>query len=201
MASNEQINPSSVSNKSQRKPRKPRGISLRVSVTKEIMQHSKVRDSSHCMIAEAIKEAVPEATSVSIDVQTIRFSIPSKRLRYTYLTPRIAQLAVIDFDQGKMPKPFEFRLDGAQVTTMYRRNVVSTPRSREMSPEQYVALAKAQEYNPSHATKIPDHPELVKPQFRRGKSKGMVPEKVGGRLPPTTPFARRRAFGLRALKV
>jgi hypothetical protein len=46
------------------------------------------------MIAEAIKQAVPRATNVSVDLSTVRWTDPEKKLRYTYLTPRAAQIAL-----------------------------------------------------------------------------------------------------------
>jgi hypothetical protein len=110
-------------------PRVPHGPRVDVNVTKPIMDLSKGRNSSHCMIAEALRDARPDAASISVDLQTIRFSLPNRRLRYTYLTPRIAQLALIKFDQGQMPEPFSFSLKGAHVTSMFRRVVVATPRS------------------------------------------------------------------------
>src|SRR5688572_22178065 len=79
-----------------RTPRAPRVI---VNVTQEMIDRSMVKDSSHCMIAETVRAAVPSAQYVAVDIQTIRFSDPKRRLRYTYLTPRIAQVPIVQFDQ------------------------------------------------------------------------------------------------------
>jgi hypothetical protein len=75
------------------------------------------------MIADAIKEAIPNAQSVAVDLVTIRWTDPVRELRYIYLTPRRAQLALIDFDRGVVPKPFDVQLAGAAqvVRAMWHR--------------------------------------------------------------------------------
>lgn len=88
---------------------------VRVHVTQEIIDASTRRDSSHCMIADAIKAAVPEAAYVSVDLATIRFTDLNAGCRYVYLTPRHAQSALLAFDQGKKPEPFTVQLSGAHV--------------------------------------------------------------------------------------
>lgn len=155
-----------------------------VTVTPELIEHSKTRDSSHCMIAEAVKQAYPGAAFVSVDLQTIRFSDPGKGERYTYLTPRISQVALINFDQGHAPEPFQFQLRNGQVTRAGDRHRAHP--LQQLSPEEKAARA--------------DH--LLSQRLVHqpgGEQVGAVPDRIGGRTPPTTPFARRRAFGLRAL--
>jgi hypothetical protein len=67
------------------------------------------------MIAEAIKEQLPDVRSVSVDIQTIRFTDPKKGIRYIYPTPRLAGMALINFDQGVKPEPFTVKLTNAHV--------------------------------------------------------------------------------------
>lgn len=157
---------------------------LTVEVTHEIISQSVQRDSSHCMIADAVRAAFPTATHVSVDLQTIRFSDPDKNLRYTYLTPRSGQIGLVEFDQGIAPVPMRFQLRNGQVT---RRN---SGRS---------GAAKSRE----RGTETP-RPDLASARLtsRSGTSTHgeTIPARIGGRTPPTTPFARRRAFGLRALE-
>ena len=146
------------------------------------------------MIAEAIRDARPDVKSISVDLQTIRFSIPKKRIRCIYLTPRIAQLALIRFDQGqKMPGEFQFQLRGAHVTAMAERTSQAAPRARSSSKAKSNKaksnIEKARTVNPSLRT------ATIRPS-----GSGRVAERVGEKAPPTTPFARRRAFGLRALE-
>jgi hypothetical protein len=151
---------------------------IRIEVTPEIIAASTARDSSHCMIAEALRAAYPLARNVAVDLQTIRLTDPAKGLRYTYLTPRTGQIALVDFDQGRLPEPFGMTLRGGQVTVAgYRR-----PRTPDQA-EREKALRKAR---------------LVRPVNDGGERTG-VPEKMGGRTPPLSGFARRRAFGIRGL--
>lgn len=101
--------------------KKPRAPHVKVTLTDEIIVDSIQRHSSHCMIAEAVKAVLPKAKAVSVDLQTIRFTDPEKSLRYTYLTPRRAQVALVQFDQGIRTEPFAFRLSGGHVTRAGRK--------------------------------------------------------------------------------
>lgn len=164
-----------------RSARSPR---LKLDISNELMKEAIQKDSSHCMIAEAVLTAFPEAKKISVDLATIRFTDNKKRLRYTYLTPRIAQVALVNFDQGRLPEPFAFELKGAQVT----KSGSNKPKNRsKATPAQEIALSKAR---------------LV---LRR--KDGHVAERVGGQTPPLQrgkddlPFTRRRAFGLRGLEL
>ena len=158
-------------------PRSPR---LQIKVTGELIEMAKKRDSSHCMVAEAVRDAFPAAAHISVDIQTIRFSIPEREIRCTYLTPRIAQVGIVNFDQGVTPKSFSFRLIRGQVTKMMRRGKSGVaPRPRTAA--QKAATAKA--------TAV----------LRPNPGNSVVPDKIGGRTPPVSRYAHRREFGLRAL--
>jgi hypothetical protein len=87
-------------------------------VTQRHIDEAIPKDSSHCMITEAIKEALPNAKFVSTDLQTIRWTDPQKKLRYIVLTPQLAQIRLIAFDQGDLDnlEPFEFTLRPNQIT-------------------------------------------------------------------------------------
>lgn len=153
-----------------------------VHVTEEIINTAKRRDSSHCMISEAVQQAVPEAKSVSTDLQSVRWTDRKKGLRYTYLTPREAQVALLQFDQGdENIKPFSVTLRGALVTRANTKKDTAAKRS------------------------IPK-----RASFRKPKNAGprAVPERVGGSPPPVGPLTdrpprrntgKRRSFGLRQL--
>jgi hypothetical protein len=62
------------------------------------------------MIAEAIRAAEPRYKHISVDLATVRFTDAKKRARYMFLTPPIAQQALINFDQGRKVQPFNFIL-------------------------------------------------------------------------------------------
>lgn len=88
----------------------------RIYVRPEHIDLAVVADSKHCMIAEAIRQQVPKAANIAVDLQSIRWSNRKKRVRYTFLTPRIAQEALVRFDRGNRPSPFHFTLKGAIIT-------------------------------------------------------------------------------------
>jgi hypothetical protein len=72
----------------------------KVKVTRELIERATQRDSRHCMIAEAIKAANPRYLNIAVDLQTIRYTDPRTRKRYTCLTPQTAGHALVEFDQG-----------------------------------------------------------------------------------------------------
>jgi len=92
----------------------------KIIVTEDIIKRACRRNSRHCMIAEAVKEQIPEATTVSVDLMTIRFSIPKKGLRYTYHTPPVAQDALARFDRGIVVEPITIRLKNGHATSMMK---------------------------------------------------------------------------------
>jgi hypothetical protein len=65
------------------------------------------------MIADAVQDARPNARFIAVDLATIRFSEDGRR--YVYLTPRKAQSRLLEYDAGKKPEPFDFRIEDAQV--------------------------------------------------------------------------------------
>jgi Fe-S-cluster formation regulator IscX/YfhJ len=83
--------PRSQSNKPTRSVRKPRAPRVVIQVSGDDILWAEKESSSHCMIADAIKRQLPNARHVAVDLQTIRF---------TYLTPTLAQMALLDFDDG-----------------------------------------------------------------------------------------------------
>jgi hypothetical protein len=122
------------------------------------------------MIAEAVKAVVLGAGTVQVDLQTIRFTDPKKPFRYAYLTPRIAQVFLIDFDEGRTDiEPFSFKLKRGMVTAVQRGN-----HSGKRGPEQLVLGDKSTKTGP--------------------------PRRVGGKMPPRGRPAARREFGLKAYR-
>jgi hypothetical protein len=147
-----------------------------VEVTQEIIDRSAVRDSSHCMIAEAVKAAYPTATYISVDLATIRFTDESAGFRYIYLTPQKAQAALLDFDQGDKPAPFSFRTRAAQIMRSGRKSG-SGSRAATLQPN-------------DGSDRVP---------VKIGGDLPPVGPLVGGRPGGGSRTGRRRAFGLRAI--
>ena len=91
-----------------------------VHITQQAIEEANRIKSNHCMIVEAIKKQYPEAKSVSVDLQTIRFTDKKKGLRYVYLTPRNAQDALVRWDRGIAIPAFTILLRGGHVTSARR---------------------------------------------------------------------------------
>jgi hypothetical protein len=161
-----------------------------LNVTQAIIDTATPKDSGHCMIADALKLALPEARRVSVDLATIRFSLNGKR--YVYPTPRPAQVALLMFDEGVHLEPFKFRLHHAlQITTTKGKRPGEGPERAARRKREDRAQRVA---NPSEVTKR------------------MVPVVAGGVTPPIGPLAhgapgmrpkwvtgRRREYGLRTM--
>lgn len=158
--------------------RLPLGPRVTVVVTPEIINTSTRAHSSHCMIADAIKMAVPNATRVAVDISTCRFTDPTKGLRYVYLTPRVAQEALVDFDEGSAVTPFSVTLKNAHVTKAAQKAERTAARARKKSAGLRENISKA---------------VLV-----GSKKSDLVPRQVGGRRAPQLHI--RREFGLRAFR-
>lgn len=141
---------------------------LNFEVTAEHIATAVPKDSGHCMIADALAAAMPQATYVSVDLATIRWTDEAAGLRYIYLTPGRAQRALIAFDQGEKPEPFRVRAQAAQIVltgAARRRRSAQYAEAKERSgkrPFQQAFLA-----TPSHGT-----------------ADSSVPVKVGGETLP-----------------
>jgi hypothetical protein len=156
-----------------------------IEVTQEVIDTSTQRDSSHCMIADALAKAVPNAKFISVDLATIRFTDLAAGRRYIYLTPRKAQEALLAFDQGEKPEPFTLRIAGAHVLATGNANKARTTlekstRGGNAVPERNGGLAPPLGPLPGGA-----------PKQRRGKVRDGAG--AGNRT------GRRREFGLRAI--
>jgi hypothetical protein len=162
------------------------------------------------MIAESLKASLPYATYVSVDIQTIRFSDKANGARYVYLTPRIAQEALVKFDAGEEVEPFRCELRDPHISAM------NTPRSQRKGAPRTEVQQKSFEETRSRLTSARSggrgaSPKLVSDGKRKPGPKGggqPLPRLEGGKLPPTSalasgsgriPLQRRRVHGLRAL--
>jgi hypothetical protein len=156
---------------------------LEVEITAEVINAATRADSSHCMIADAIKAQVPGATRIAVDLQSIRFTDRKRGVRYLYLTPARAQVALLRFDQGETVEPF----------------VLKSPR-----PSQVTAASTSRDTKDDAGKKVT---KRTTPSRRKTVSKpaggGAVPTVIGGKLPPNGALSnargKRRAFGLRQL--
>jgi hypothetical protein len=197
---------------------------VHIELTQKHIDESMRANSSHCAGVAAIKATISDATFVSVDIATVRFS--RNGCRYTCLTPTILQSFVIDYDQGNPVVPIEFTLKPAFISKAgkSRRHVPDPGQLREVG----LRLAKDQphvrEPNGSEAGLLDvmakDAPVIAKrdakldravaaepapkrrPRVARtmvsSATRGCVPTVLGGRPPPV--LGARREFGIRALK-
>lgn len=107
----------------------------RITVTEEVIARACVRDSRHCMVAEAIKAAKPEWHSISVDLATIRWTNPRTRQRYTALTPDGIRNAIFHFDQGEPVEPFAFTLKAVH-------HIRSSAGTKQGTPERAAATTE-----------------------------------------------------------
>jgi hypothetical protein len=162
--------------------KRPHAPKLTITVTEEIIKNAEARSSSHCMWADAVRVAFPTAKSVSVDVQTIRFTDPDKKLRYVYLTPRAAQVSLVLFDQGIHTEPMSVNLRHGSVV---KSNSYVKPYRKPVSNKAVVSMPDG-----NHVELQPD---------------SHIPNVIGGLTPPigalsnTRYRGKRRAFGLRAM--
>lgn len=168
--------------------KRPKAPAVKLEITEELIADAIPRDSSHCLWAEAVKAAYPDAQRIAVDIQTIRFTDPKKALRYTYLTPRTAQIALVQFDQGIRPEPHSVQLRRGQVTRSAQKTPERIPsvslRSLDRAAQQKAAAKKGRDV-------------LAKTTLRKHDDTS-VPDRVGGKTPPIA-AGKRRAFGLRGL--
>ena len=72
----------------------------RITVTRALIEEAVPHDSGHCMVADAIRDQVPGAHRIAVDLQTIRWSDTKAGKRYIFFTPPVVQRALLAFDQG-----------------------------------------------------------------------------------------------------
>jgi len=173
-----------------RKKSKP---NLQITVSEKVIANSIRADSGHCMIAEAIKETAREKGLklgfIAVDLQTIRVTNLLSRLRYIYLTPPMAQMALVKFDNGEVITPFKF--------TLYRDRAVQVLPYRGKGVSSEPAKIKVRSQT-TRTNRKPDGDKNV-------QTIGQKPKIMGGKAPPTAALrspayrGRTRSFGMRFL--
>lgn len=124
--------------------RKPKQITrhLQLEVTQEIIENATRRNSTACVLADALKIAIPGGVRPLVDLQTMSITVPAKGVRYHWLTPRSAQRLLINFDQGAALGEESVRLTQGWATPITPNSSV---RRRRMSREDRLAELEAGE--------------------------------------------------------
>jgi hypothetical protein len=155
-----------------------------IRVTQDLIDGAKREDSSHCMIAEALKVALPEATHISVDLATIRYTDRKRRRRIMILTPPPAQVGLLMFDQADPNLvPFEFNLPApAQIVAMQTppKKALTTHPKADTSTS-----SRAKRRSSGVATKADTSARRKRQMPTLGPTNGKkIPAKLGGTLPP-----------------
>lgn len=79
-----------------------------VQILQDAIDRAIEKDSAHCIVAEALRQTLPNASHVAVDLQTVRWT--ENGWRHVALTPPHAQRIILDFDQGFRSKPCTIRL-------------------------------------------------------------------------------------------
>jgi hypothetical protein len=186
-------------------------------VSADLIDRACRADSSHCMIADAIKAQIPDAQHVSVDLQTIRYTRPATGRRYLVLTPAKAQLAIIEFDQGRPVAPFSLNLKPSQIIKSDLRKKVKAAAKKAPAKRAPINDTATPPINDTTAARgaVLEGPALVpestEPTGRKqlarmkGDGPGSVPLVIGGHAPPVMDKAahargKRRQYGLRVLE-
>lgn len=193
---------------------KPSSPKVRIVVDQQIIDNSTKRDSSHCMIAEAIKRTLPDARSIAVDLSTIRFTDPKQNLRYIYLTPRPGQIALIEFDRGNKPEPFSILLSRAarivRTSPHGPRDKNTTQAEKNNKSRAINEKINAQDLNSPHKPPADEakrvavaaadpNANLGPPIAVPGSGRDHVPTIVGGPAIPRGNLGKVRRFGLKGL--
>jgi hypothetical protein len=171
----------------------PRAPRVQVVVTQKNIDDGIPKSSTHCMIASAIKGAVPEARQIGVDWQSIRWTNREKGLRYIYLTPRVAQVALIDFECGVKPGPFKFLLRRGQVTASTAAKARAGREKKRLEAAAAAQPVKVRAYR--RRKPLSAVPPDLGPTRLQQDSPADRPVRIGGKPPPRG-FARRE-FGMR----
>jgi hypothetical protein len=143
-----------------------------IQVTQQEIDDGLRENSRHCMIAEAVKHSIPNAKTVSVDLATIRFTNKRTGERFTYMTPYLAQQALVKFDNGEKPEPFKF-----QLRTLFQIRPKSTIHRRTATPATVAVVRHGEKESGT----------------RR------APIKIGGQPAPKSVLGTIRRFGLHTL--
>jgi hypothetical protein len=93
---------------------------MKLTITSAHIEKSIRNDANHCMIASALKEKIPTARWVAVDLQKMRWTDRVAGKQFVGLTPLPAKRALLAFDKGEDVKPFEFTMPELQTKPIYK---------------------------------------------------------------------------------
>lgn len=170
------------------------GRRLKFEVPADIIAEATRENSAHCMIADALKRAIPHAQAVTVDLATIRYTDKKRRERFIYFTPPKAQEALLAYDAGEVPEPFIVQTNVVQIVPMNRGRKPRTAGSAETKkgkPGRPAGSKTAKTLVPNG--RAPG--EFIK----EGGAPPPVAAHASGAVGPKLKTGRARKFGLRVM--
>lgn len=139
---------------------------MKITVRKEHIENAKRKDSHHCMIADAIRDCT-NGQYIRVDVQSIQFSDVKSGERFIYLTPPIAQNAIIRWDKGIEVQPFSFEIHDPKIKKV-RTRWTGNVEARNAAQRKY---EKKRRLARKKAKKDPNAPRLVTKKSKKAISR------------------------------
>ena len=183
----------------------PTATRFNIDVSEADIAKAKRNDSYMCVVTQAIARAIPDATRIETDTQTIRFSRNGQRLMF--LTPNAVTGYIIGFDAGDPIEPFAFQLRNP-IQAAHKR---MTEKGHEMNRARKAARQKV--VKKARAAGIPlDAPEVEAEAREAAKAAyaAAAADRAEAQQSITTPgrrmvprvFKRKaRAYGHRLLRI
>lgn len=163
---------------------------IKVIVTEDDIKRAHKNDSYHCVVAQAVARAVKTATNIDVDMQTIRMSVGSERLKY--LTPYAVQGYIVAFDAGEKIEPFAFQLRSPLVSKRTRKSEVGKVADRK---------ARAARQRATEKNKDPRAAARAAYKEARTQHPGPLYEGPKARSVPRVHKLKTRAYGQRLLRI
>lgn len=165
-----------------------------VIIDRDKINDCKKRDSSSCMVTEAVNEQMP-LIRVITDSATIRGTHRNSGARYIWLTPPRVQEYIADWDEGRDILPFKFKLSKpVQIVPV-------KPKITKPKPSNPLDVTKASSKEIKDAIRQ-GKPTIGQTVVHRSpnKSGSGQPIIIGGETPPIrTVFGPMRRYGYRGL--
>lgn len=199
-----------------------RGGYVRIQVTEADITKAESNNSMRCVVAQAIARTIPDASRISVDVQTVRWSAGNER--FVFLTPYSVQGYVVAFDAGDKIEPFTFNLDNRKRIDVRKQTKTpagkavgrATERQRSArkrverldqqsllplpEPEQAVLTAQA-EAAKAELVAAESNAEKVKAAYAGAVQVERLPESSPRKAPPRVHTTAERHYGHRVLRV
>lgn len=118
---------------------------LEVQITPGNHERAVQSASGGCLIADAIREQYPHLSRVTVDMATVRATDREQGVRFTYLTPPIAQHLLIGFDAGWPQATEHITLRRAVQITPITRNKAGENSASAIAAKRRVRIAEFEE--------------------------------------------------------